>query len=189
MEKIRDAVEKHLRGGYEYEIFLKRVKKLLIEASENSLENISVSEESGVGIRVLKDNRIGFAYTTSTEEENVKDVVAKASGRQASQRAYSPLRYSTPAEFTSPMKEPFTPPPRQPLLRKGETPQYPGSSELSEGSGIWIGTSWSGRWCLKAPHSLIPKPSPHADCRWCSSGRALRFFLKPSRTCFWEIPS
>jgi len=42
------------------------------------IRDVVEKQESGVGIRVLKDNRIGFAYTTSTEEENVKDVVAKA---------------------------------------------------------------------------------------------------------------
>ena len=79
MKDIRDLVERYLRGGYEYEIFLQRIRKLQIETSGESLENISTSEESGVGLRVLKDGRIGFAYTTSLEEDSLRDVVEKAS--------------------------------------------------------------------------------------------------------------
>ncbi|HHJ63632.1 MAG TPA: hypothetical protein ENJ61_01865, partial [Aquifex aeolicus] len=79
MKDIRDLVERYLRGGYEYEIFLQRIRKLQIETSGESPENISTSEESGVGLRVLKDGRIGFAYTTSLEEDSLRDVVEKAS--------------------------------------------------------------------------------------------------------------
>jgi len=78
MEEIKALVERHLRGGYEYEIFIQRLKKLRIETSEESLENLSTSEEWGIGIRVLREGRMGFAYTTSEDEESIRDVVRKA---------------------------------------------------------------------------------------------------------------
>ncbi len=78
MEKIKALVERHLRGGYEYELFVQRIRKLRIETSEESLENLSSSEEWGVGVRVLREGRMGFAYTTSEDEESLADVVRKA---------------------------------------------------------------------------------------------------------------
>lgn len=78
MRDIEDLVKKFIRPGYEYELFHQRTKRVKVEVSEGDLENLSSSEEVGVGIRVLKDKRIGFAYTTELKEESIKDVVEKA---------------------------------------------------------------------------------------------------------------
>ncbi len=78
MKEIEDLVKRFIKGGYEYEIFHQRIKKTKIEVSDEEIENLSSSEESGVGVRILKDRRMGFAYTTLTDEESIKDVVEKA---------------------------------------------------------------------------------------------------------------
>ncbi|RLJ71363.1 PmbA protein [Hydrogenivirga caldilitoris] len=78
MKEIEKIVKRFIKPGYEYEVFHQRVKKTKVEVSDEDLENLSSSEESGVGIRVLREKRIGFAYTTKLEEESLRDVVEKA---------------------------------------------------------------------------------------------------------------
>ncbi len=78
MEKIEGIVRKHIKAGYEYEVFFHRIKKKKIEVQEERVENLSASEEVGVGIRVLKGNKLGFAYTTHIREEDIKDCLEKA---------------------------------------------------------------------------------------------------------------
>ncbi len=78
MKDVEKVVKRHIKQGFEYEIFFQRTKKTKVEVSDEKLENLSRSEEAGVGIRVLKDKRIGFSYTTSMDESSLKDVVEKA---------------------------------------------------------------------------------------------------------------
>lgn len=78
MEDIRSVVSKYVKPPFEYEIYLETSKKESIEVSEERLESLSKSTDSGLGIRVLWDNRMGFAYTTHLKEEAIKDCVEKA---------------------------------------------------------------------------------------------------------------
>lgn len=78
MERIKAWVEGALKGGYDYEVYLEQRKKTLIETSDESLENLLRAEDFGVGIRVFKDNKMGFAYTTDLREESVKETVKVA---------------------------------------------------------------------------------------------------------------
>ncbi|NPA32888.1 MAG: TldD/PmbA family protein [Aquificae bacterium] len=78
MEDIEKLVKKYLKSGYEYEIFYERKKKLKIEVTSQEVENISSSEEHGLGIRVLKDKKLGFAYSSFIGEEEIRDAVLKA---------------------------------------------------------------------------------------------------------------
>ncbi|AAC07693.1 TldD/PmbA family protein [Aquifex aeolicus] len=78
MDNLENLVKKYIKPGYEYEVFFERVKKLKIEVSNEQVENVSSSEERGIGIRVLKDKRLGFSYTSFLGEEEIKDTVEKA---------------------------------------------------------------------------------------------------------------
>ncbi len=78
MERIKKWVEEALKDGHDYEVYLERRKKTLIETSEETLENLLRAEDFGVGIRVFKDNKMGFAYTTDLREESVKEAVKVA---------------------------------------------------------------------------------------------------------------
>jgi PmbA protein len=78
MKEVERIVKKYIKPGYEYEIFSQRIEKRKVEVSDEDIENLSSSQESGLGVRVLKDGRFGFAYTTRSDEESLKDVVAKA---------------------------------------------------------------------------------------------------------------
>ncbi len=78
MREIEGLVRKHVKAGYEYEVFFQRVKKTKVEVSGGEVENLSVSEEAGVGIRILKEGRLGFTYTTTLTEESIKEAVLRA---------------------------------------------------------------------------------------------------------------
>ncbi len=78
MEQLRKWIEDSLKGEYEYEAYLESTEKLIVETSKESLENISKSKETGLGIRILKDFRQGFAYTTDLSWEAVSSCVKKA---------------------------------------------------------------------------------------------------------------
>ncbi|GAB6065575.1 metallopeptidase TldD-related protein [Aquifex pyrophilus] len=78
MENLENLVKKYIKPGYEFELFFERKKKTKIEVSNEEVENISSAEEGGLGIRVLKDNRLGFAYTSYIGEDEIRDAVEKA---------------------------------------------------------------------------------------------------------------
>ncbi len=78
MENIENLVKKYIKPGYEFELFFERKKKIKIEVSNEEVENISSAEEGGLGIRVLKEKRLGFAYTSYIGEDEIKDAVQKA---------------------------------------------------------------------------------------------------------------
>ncbi|MCS6875775.1 MAG: TldD/PmbA family protein [Aquificaceae bacterium] len=78
MEKLKSWVEEVLGGDYEYEVYFERKRKKLIEGSQESVEKLSTSEDAGVGIRVFRNGRMGFSFTTSLEASSVKDCVKMA---------------------------------------------------------------------------------------------------------------
>ncbi|WP_448587606.1 TldD/PmbA family protein [Thermocrinis sp.] len=78
MENIKKWVEVALKEGYEYEAYLESKEKLLVETSNENPENLSKSKELGLGIRIIKNFRQGFAYTTEISQESVMKCVKKA---------------------------------------------------------------------------------------------------------------
>lgn len=78
MEKLRRWIEEALKPGYDYEVYLERRKKTTIESADEKLENLLKAEESGLGIRVFRNKRMGFSYTTDLEEDAIKECVRVA---------------------------------------------------------------------------------------------------------------
>lgn len=78
MEKLRRWIEEAIRPDYEYEVYLERKKRTTIESADEKLENLLKAEEGGLGVRVFKNKRMGFAYTTDLEESAVKECVRVA---------------------------------------------------------------------------------------------------------------
>ncbi|MFN4013421.1 MAG: TldD/PmbA family protein [Aquificaceae bacterium] len=75
---IEAWVKEVLKGEYEYEVYLERRGKTVIESSDERLENLIRSQEVGIGIRVFKDKSMGFAYTTDLGESSIKECVRVA---------------------------------------------------------------------------------------------------------------
>ena len=78
MEDLIRTVKENVKEGYEFEIFFQRVKKLKVETSQETLETLSTSEEMGVGLRVLKDKRVGFSYVSNPDRDSIKDALKRA---------------------------------------------------------------------------------------------------------------
>jgi len=78
MRELERLIKKYIKGGFEYEVFWQRVKKTKIEVSGGEVESLSTSEETGIGLRVLKDGRIGFSYVGGSGEEKLREAVEKA---------------------------------------------------------------------------------------------------------------
>lgn len=61
----KDIVSKACKLGAEcVEVFILKGKELSIQVANSNIDNIKEAEEEGLGIRVLKNNKLGFAYTS-----------------------------------------------------------------------------------------------------------------------------
>lgn len=78
--QIADVVEKLLRArpveGYEISVGASR--NLSIEVKERKIDTFKCSAPTGVSIRVLKSEGLGFSYSTSLAEEDLRRMVADA---------------------------------------------------------------------------------------------------------------
>ncbi|MCX8164109.1 MAG: TldD/PmbA family protein [Aquificaceae bacterium] len=75
MDRIKRWVEEAITAGYEYEVYVEKRRKTTVESSDETLENLIKSEDAGIGIRVFKDKKMGFSYTTDLTESSLKDCV------------------------------------------------------------------------------------------------------------------
>ena len=78
MKDIERVVKEAINGSLEYEIFVRRDKKRKVESSGEEIETLSYSQEGGVGIRLLKDGKVGFSYSNSLKAEDIKKAVRGA---------------------------------------------------------------------------------------------------------------
>ncbi len=74
LKKVEKIISQHAKG-FEYEIFFLRRKTLKISSENAQFEKISQAEDFGLGIRLLKDKRVGFSYTSVLEENHLKKLV------------------------------------------------------------------------------------------------------------------
>ncbi|MGI6648358.1 MAG: TldD/PmbA family protein [Bacillota bacterium] len=71
-------------GAAMSEVFFVNSKVLTIEVREQTVENLKLAEERGLGLRVFRDGRMGFAYSADLSPEAVEEVIlaALANSRQ-----------------------------------------------------------------------------------------------------------
>ncbi|ABO49584.1 peptidase U62, modulator of DNA gyrase [Desulforamulus reducens MI-1] len=75
----QNAVQKATSGGAAMaEAFLLSSKELSIETRDGEVETMKLAEDRGMGIRVITDGRVGFAYTTDFSSGGVDQVVHQA---------------------------------------------------------------------------------------------------------------
>lgn len=73
------AVEEACRKGADAaDAFFARGEELVIEVRNQEVENLKVAREEGVGIRVTRGERLGFAYTSDLSRTAVSEAVADA---------------------------------------------------------------------------------------------------------------
>ena len=78
MKEVIDLIKSKVPPAYEFEIYWERKKKLKIETSEEEVENLSTSTESGLSLRVLKDGKVGFSYASDLKDETLSKLVINA---------------------------------------------------------------------------------------------------------------
>ncbi len=66
------------RSGVEAEAFLMHAKELSIEIVEGRVETLKQADETGLGVRVIKEGRTGFAFTSDLSDKAVKNAVNDA---------------------------------------------------------------------------------------------------------------
>ena len=93
MKRIIDRCQKRLieKGIKEYEIYLIIQKNTTIDVKRGKVELFKVAESRGISLRLLKDKKIGFAYTTSLDEYALEKLIdhAKESLEGVSMDPYS----------------------------------------------------------------------------------------------------
>lgn len=64
-EKAKKAVENNCDA---YEIYIEKTKLIELDSKQDELNFAKEEIEQGIGIRVIKDNKIGFAFTSNLEK-------------------------------------------------------------------------------------------------------------------------
>jgi len=66
------------KGNIKAEVFLLDSEEMTIEVAGKKVENMKIAQECGLGLRVIKEGRLGFAYTSDLSKTALKSVVEKA---------------------------------------------------------------------------------------------------------------
>jgi PmbA protein len=82
-EKLHNIAEKVLdlasaKGDLQAEVFLLDAEEMSLEIAGKEVENMKISQERGIGLRVIKEGRLGYAYTSDLSKLALESVVDKA---------------------------------------------------------------------------------------------------------------
>ncbi|MGE5381694.1 MAG: TldD/PmbA family protein [Methylocystaceae bacterium] len=72
------AIDLALREKIDAEAFVLHDRQLSIEVVDGQVETLSESEQIGIGVRVIEQDKTGFAYTTDLSPQSVEDALRKA---------------------------------------------------------------------------------------------------------------
>lgn len=73
------AVEEAQRLGADMsEAYISNSKQLFIDVRSQEVDTLKMTEETGLGIRLLKDDRIGFVFTTELDRDSINQVIGQA---------------------------------------------------------------------------------------------------------------
>ena len=62
----------------EIEILLSAVNSFSVKINEQNVESFNYSDSKGIGVRVVKERKVGYAYTEKFDEETFKHIVDEA---------------------------------------------------------------------------------------------------------------
>ena len=75
---IAERVVAQARDGEQVEAYVARTRDTDVKVFDGEVESLSSAQTEGVGVRVVNDNRQGFAYAGSLEDDAVADALAEA---------------------------------------------------------------------------------------------------------------
>jgi PmbA protein len=78
LQRIADAVVAQARAGEQVEAFVSRDSETSIRVYEGEIEHFVSAQSEGIGIRVVREGRTGFAYAGTLDERSVAEVLAEA---------------------------------------------------------------------------------------------------------------
>lgn len=78
LQQIADAVVAQARAGEQLEAFVSRDSETSIRVYEGEIEHFVSAQSEGIGIRVVREGRTGFAYAGTLDERSVAEVLAEA---------------------------------------------------------------------------------------------------------------
>lgn len=78
LRAIADRVAGQARTGEQVEAYVSQGTNTSVDAYEGEIESLTQAGSSGIGIRVIKDGRTGFAWATSLDDDIVAETLAEA---------------------------------------------------------------------------------------------------------------
>lgn len=87
---IADRVVALARPGEQLEAYVSRDRETEVRVYEGEVEHLVAAQSEGVGIRVIRDGRVGFAYAGTLDEAAISEVLAEARDN---------VEYGTPDEW------------------------------------------------------------------------------------------
>src|SRR3989338_5350856 len=77
-DRIEYCVKMLRRKTDAWEIFYSHQNGLSIEAKDGKVDVFKVSSSEGVGLKVLKDKKIGFSFTSALSKDSLNELVENA---------------------------------------------------------------------------------------------------------------
>ena len=67
------------KSPFQYEVFLSRSSATKIDSKDQKVESLTRAEDVGMSVRIKRQNRVGFSFTTSLAEDAISRAVDSAS--------------------------------------------------------------------------------------------------------------
>ncbi|MFM7492779.1 MAG: PmbA/TldA family metallopeptidase, partial [Acidimicrobiaceae bacterium] len=78
LQSLADSVVEQAKPGEQIEAYVSRGGETSVRVYEGELEHFVSAQSEGVGIRIIKDGRTGFAYAGTLEPTAIAEVLAEA---------------------------------------------------------------------------------------------------------------
>jgi PmbA protein len=75
---IAQRVAGQAQPGEQVEAFVERERETSVRVYEGEIEHLTSAQVEGVGVRVIKDGRVGFAYSGTLDDASLAEVLAEA---------------------------------------------------------------------------------------------------------------
>jgi len=79
LEIAHEIVERAQKLGADHsEAYIATSQELSIDVRDQEVETMKMADEMGVGLRVIKNHRMGFAFTSDLNDQSIEDLVRQA---------------------------------------------------------------------------------------------------------------
>jgi PmbA protein len=78
LQKLADSIVGKAKAGEQIEAYVSRGGETSVRVYEGEVEHFVSAQSEGIGIRIIKDGRTGFAYAGTLESDAITEVLAEA---------------------------------------------------------------------------------------------------------------